>query len=162
MGTRSDIIVQRKDGRFARIYCHWDGYLEHNGQILFDHYNNHAKAESLTVLGNLSSLAPSAECPAGHSFEHPVDGYCVAYGRDRGELNYNAKVFDSLAEAWPSEETWTEFTYVYLPKIGWLVASADQGSQALVPLDAALRGEIDVEALIKVPFLGVIGRHKAI
>ena len=33
MGTRSRIGVMHGD-KVKSVYCHWDGYLEHNGQIL--------------------------------------------------------------------------------------------------------------------------------
>ena len=75
MSTRSDIIVQRADGKWHRIYCHSDGYLSHNGQILFDHYNSQAKAESLVQLGDLSLLGP--EIGVKHPFEGPSIFYRV-------------------------------------------------------------------------------------
>jgi hypothetical protein len=69
---------------FKSVYCHWDGYPEHNGAILQEHYDS-AKANNLVVLGDISSLAPSIDCPEGHSFDKSVDGYTVFYGRDRNE-----------------------------------------------------------------------------
>ena len=45
MGTRSRIAVMH--GPIAKsIYCHWDGYLEHNGAILQEHYDS-SKANHL-------------------------------------------------------------------------------------------------------------------
>jgi len=85
MGTRSDIIVHRADGKWARVYCHWDGYLSHNGRILFDHYTSQKQAEKLVSHGDMSSLAPRCSKPKGHSFDKPVKGFTVYYGRDRGE-----------------------------------------------------------------------------
>lgn len=85
MATRSTIWLKKDDGTFTGIYCHWDGYPSHNGKILLEHYNTEEKVEALVALGSLSSLAPSIECPEGHSFEKPIDGYSVAYARDRGE-----------------------------------------------------------------------------
>ena len=40
MGTRSKIGILRRDGTVDHIYCHWDGYPEHNGVILFNDYSN--------------------------------------------------------------------------------------------------------------------------
>ena len=54
MGTRSRIGVMHGDV-VKSVYCHWDGYLEHNGQILLEHYDS-AKANNLVALGDLSSL----------------------------------------------------------------------------------------------------------
>jgi len=54
MGTRSRIGVMH--GSVCKsVYCHWDGYLEHNGEILQEHYDS-AKANHLVALGDLSSL----------------------------------------------------------------------------------------------------------
>jgi hypothetical protein len=90
MSTRSTIWIKRSELVFEGIYCHFDGYPEFNGKILAEHYNTQEKIEDLIALGNLSSLAKSTECPDGHTFEKPVDGYCVAYGRDRHEKNQSA------------------------------------------------------------------------
>ena len=38
MGTRSSIAIKTEDGIKA-IYCHWDGYVDHNGKILKEFYN---------------------------------------------------------------------------------------------------------------------------
>jgi hypothetical protein len=56
MSTRSNIAFEYADGSVARIYCHWDGYLEHNGHILFHHYKNKEKIKKLIALGDISVL----------------------------------------------------------------------------------------------------------
>lgn len=157
MGTRSDIIAQLSNGKWARIYCHWDGYLKHNGRILFDHYKTQKKVEQLLSHGDLSSLAPKCSKPKGHSFDNRVNGYCVYYGRDRGEINTEAKVGDTLSEVWPEIDTWTEFTYVWFDG-KWSVGDPDEGSQTLIDLGDALEGKKTLRPLVKTPF-GVIGRH---
>lgn len=88
MSTRSSIWIKNEDNTFTGIYCHWDGYLSNNGQILLDHYKDEKKIKKLIDLGSISSLDASVELPKGHTFEHPVEGYVVAYHRDRGE-NFN-------------------------------------------------------------------------
>ena len=40
MATRSNIGIVNEDDSITAIYCHWDGYPEHNGKILLNHYNN--------------------------------------------------------------------------------------------------------------------------
>lgn len=157
MGTRSDIIVHRADGKWSRIYCHWDGYLEHNGRILFDHYTSQQMAEKLVAPGDLSSLAASCDKPKGHTFDKAVDGYCVYYGRDRGEADVDAKVGDSLFEVWPEADTWTEFTYVW-DEGKWWVGIPDEGTQTLVDLGDALLGKRTVKPAVKA-FGVVIGQH---
>ena len=85
MATRSTIALEFADGTVEQIYCHWDGYLEHNGQILLQHYKDPFKVRDLIDGGSVSSLAPSIDKPEGHSFDKSVDGYTVFYARDRGE-----------------------------------------------------------------------------
>jgi hypothetical protein len=85
MATPSSITAKCNDGRFRTIYCHFDGHVSHNGVILFENYQDQQKIEELMALGDISSLDKSIECPEGHSFENPIKGYSVFYGRDRGE-----------------------------------------------------------------------------
>jgi hypothetical protein len=159
MSTRSDIIVHRSDDKWSRIYCHWDGYLKHNGRILFDHYTSQHLAEALVALGDLSILAPNFTKPKGHSFDKRVEGYNVYYGRDRGETDVGPHIFDSLAAAWPETETWTEFTYVW-DEGKWWVADPDTGSQTLIDLGDALTGKRTIKPAVKA-FGCVIGQHPA-
>ena len=96
MGTRSTIALEFADGTVEQVYCHWDGYLDHNGKILQDHYSDPFKLRDLIDLGDLSSLRPEiGEKHAFSQFElraEEVAGYklltenmCTFYGRDRGE-----------------------------------------------------------------------------
>ncbi len=61
MGTRSTIALEFADGTVEQVYCHWDGYLEHNGKILRDHYMNPFKVKKLLALGGFSSLDTTVE-----------------------------------------------------------------------------------------------------
>lgn len=56
MSTRSNIAVLNNDGTVTAIYCHWDGYLEHNGLILSKYYSEPQKARALINGGDLSVL----------------------------------------------------------------------------------------------------------
>jgi len=80
------------------IYCHWDGYPSHNGKILLEKYNSQEQAEKLINLGDLLLLDDNADKPEGHTFDHPVEGYCVAYGRDRGEKDTEARTYKNVEE----------------------------------------------------------------
>jgi hypothetical protein len=159
MGTRSDIIVHRADGSWKRVYCHWDGYLEHNGKILFEHYNDQKKAEALVEPGDMSSLDKFCTKPDGHTFDNKVDGYTTYYGRDRGESDVDGKVGKTLAEVWPPEDSWTEFTYVFHDG-KWYVADPDKGPspENLIELEPALKGEKPVTPKIKA-FDMILGQH---
>ena len=65
MGTRSTIALEYADGTIGQIYCHWDGYLDHNGKILRDYYTDPFKVRNLLDGGDMSSLS---ETVAGCSF----------------------------------------------------------------------------------------------
>jgi hypothetical protein len=61
MGTRSTIALEFADGTVQQVYCHWDGYLAHNGQLLLKHYSDPFKLRDLIDLGGFSSLCDSVE-----------------------------------------------------------------------------------------------------
>jgi hypothetical protein len=61
MGTRSTIALEFADGTVEQVYCHWDGYLDHNGKILQKHYSDPFKVKELVALGGFSSLCETVE-----------------------------------------------------------------------------------------------------
>lgn len=105
MSTRSNIGIKNADNTVTFIYVHWDGYPSHNGKILLDNYNTEKKVRDLIALGDISILAPSIEKPEGHTFDNHIKGYCVAYGRDRGEdgTEPRTKSFDSAIEEFDND-----------------------------------------------------------
>ena len=60
MGTRCMIGMVEADNSVSAIYCHWDGYLSHNGSILDEHYDSDVKVAELLALGDLSTLSLTA------------------------------------------------------------------------------------------------------
>lgn len=56
MSTNSTISYVREDGLFVSIYCHWDGYLSHNGKILFDNVTTQEHVEYIVNRGDMSSI----------------------------------------------------------------------------------------------------------
>lgn len=124
MGTRSTIAILREDGSVSKIYCHWDGYLEHNGQKLLTHYNTAEKVEELIALGDLSSLGNTIgyKHPFSPDYNKPGDvdkwnlmyrEMCTAYGRDRGEKGTEARGWTSL-QAYEDEAQFEEYNYVFM------------------------------------------------
>jgi len=114
MATRSTIALEYEDGTVRQVYCHWDGYLSHNGQILLQHYTDKEKVENLIDLGDLSSLAEEI------GEEHDMDSlekrrdhedWCKFYGRDRGEADTEARVFDSFKD-YKENHQYEEFEYI--------------------------------------------------
>jgi hypothetical protein len=70
MGTRSTIALEFADGTVEQVYCHWDGYLDHNGKILDDHYQDPFKVKELLALGAFSSLRNDVESTKETAYHH--------------------------------------------------------------------------------------------
>ena len=122
MRTRSRIGIEIEKGKYKHIYCHFDGYPENNGVILIDHYKDREKIERLIALGDISSLAENVEPDPNkeHSFDGAKqDDVVVAYGRDRGETDVEARE-GSLQDM--ANSGWIEYIYVYSLDNKWLYA----------------------------------------
>jgi hypothetical protein len=89
MATRSYIGVRNLDASVDYIYCHFDGYPDHNGKILTEHYADMDKVNALMKLGDLSVLGE--QIGEKHDFNKRTRGWCLAYGRDRGESNVSVR-----------------------------------------------------------------------
>lgn len=141
MGTRSRIGVMHGD-KCKSVYCHWDGYLEHNGRILQEHYDS-AKANNLVALGDLSSLAREIDFPDGefHTFNSPMENVTVFYGRDRGEDGTDFRV-DFTFEDFMKRVHGCGAEYYYIMQDGVWYVGDNYGTTALsgklVPLTEAL------------------------
>jgi len=151
MGTRSRIGVMHGDN-VKSVYCHWDGYLEHNGAILQEHYDS-VKANQLVAMGDLSSLgtqigeahpfSPHGSKEDEALYEHAKDqGYCTFYGRDRGETGTEWKTHTNFVDFFAEVEgSWCEWYYIMRDGV-WYVGNChktdEQFYQKLVPLTEAL------------------------
>lgn len=146
MGTRSQIIVALAAGGFKAVYCHWDGYIEHNGRILHTHYNSQGRAEELVGPGDLSSLDARCDKPKGHTFEKRAEGCSVYYARDRGEKDATGRTGPDLKSVWPDADSWCEYVYVW--KDGqWFVSKSTIGRLRPLAKSAALKKALSDEAL---------------
>ena len=85
MSTRSNIGIIESDGTVTFVYCHFDGYPEHNGALLLAHHNSEAAARLLVSFGEMSVLGERVNPIGPHSYEKPEEGTCIYYERDRGE-----------------------------------------------------------------------------
>ncbi len=149
MGTRSRIGVMHGDN-CKSVYCHWDGYLDHNGRILLEHYDS-SKANYLVALGDISSLCKNVEIPEGveHSFGDPAKDITIFYGRDRGESGTEWKT-DSTFEEFLERAKGCGAEYYYIMRDGEWFVGTTYGSDAklggkLVPLAEALAAQ-DIDA----------------
>ena len=157
MGTRSRIGVMHGDV-CKSVYCHWDGYLEHNGVILHESYDS-AKANNLVALGDLSSLR--AEIGDQHPFSQfevddmdrkdfirTTENMCTFYGRDRLEENTEFKAdltFEEFFER--AEGCGAEWYYIMRDGV-WYVGNTQENDakyyRKLVLLVKALVDEMEV------------------
>jgi hypothetical protein len=122
MGTRSTIALEFADGTVQMVYCHWDGYIEHNGAILEKHYKDPFVLQKLIDLGDMSSLGE--RIGTQHSFEKAPQGECTFYGRDRKEHGCEARKFKDFAD-YRANHQYEEFEYILRNidgKAVWFVA----------------------------------------
>jgi len=88
MSTRSRIGILHTDETIDSIYCHFDGYLENNGVILQNDYQDINKVKHLINLGDISVLGKNLypESAGSSNSGIGVDKECViAYHRDGKE-----------------------------------------------------------------------------
>ena len=116
MATRSRIGLEFPDGHVESIYCHWDGYPEHNGRILQSCYNDFSSVYQLIQLGDLSILGESVG--EKQDFNRPCEGWCLSYSRDRGERDTHAQRHPSWVEYLKVGE---EYSYLFRNGV-WLVS----------------------------------------
>ena len=141
MGTRSSIAIKTEDGIKA-IYCHWDGYVDHNGKILKEFYNTTDKVNELIALGDLSSLRQEIgdkqnfDAKFTDEPELPMsENWCMAYGRDRGEKDTEAQTFETIAEWVEAEaERWCEYFYLFDGQ-DWIVSNGKKDSSGCFEFD---------------------------
>jgi hypothetical protein len=148
MATRSTIAIEYADGTVHQVYCHWDGYLEHNGKILQEHYSNPFILRDLIDLGDISSLGPIIGTK--HPFSPHGDGDRAAYdaaknagattfyGRDRGETGVSARKFKDFQE-YAREHQREEYEYILRQvngKAQWFVSFYGTDDEYLTLEDA--------------------------
>jgi hypothetical protein len=133
MATRSTIALEFADGTVQQVYCHWDGYLDYNGKILQEHYQDPFKLRDLIDRGDLSSLGPNIgeqhefDCP--HKYGTPEyeawseakQQICTFYARDRGETGCMAKRFKDFAD-YVANHQYEEFEYILRKDGNWYVS----------------------------------------
>jgi hypothetical protein len=149
MGTRSRIGVMHGDN-VKSVYCHWDGYLEHNGYILQTKYDS-VKANKLVSMGDLSSLG--ADIGEAHDFARDVvyvdiggnvscSEDCTFYGRDRGEEGTGHKTHTSFVDFIECVEgSWCEWYYIMKDGVwycGNVYKEDSKFYKKLVPLTEAM------------------------
>ena len=130
MATRSTIAMEFADGTVEQIYCHWDGYLEHNGKILFNHYVDPYKTRELIDMGGISSLC--------NTIEETKQG---AYHFWRGE-ELRVEKFNDFQD-YLAHHQYEEYEYILRKDGHWYVQAHDD---AFVMLKSALADAQDLIA----------------
>jgi hypothetical protein len=151
MATRSTIALEFADGTVQAVYCHWDGYLAHNGHILQNHYSNPFILRDLIDLGDISSLRP--QIGTKHAFSHfdtemNLEEYnalykdmTTFYARDRGE-ELRVRKFKDYGD-YVANHQYEEYDYILRSVCGeavWFVSDHDGD---YVPLVSAILDEQD-------------------
>jgi hypothetical protein len=118
--------MEQPCGKVMQVYCHWDGYIDNNGKLLQEHYKDKAKVYALMLLGSISSLRK--EIGQAHDFDAHYDNsdprkeWTVAYGRDRGESDTDAKVYKDFKD-YTDNHQYEEYEYIYRNDGNWYVSS---------------------------------------
>ena len=152
MATRSTIALEFADGTIGQVYCHWDGYLAHNGKMLQEYYSNPFILRDLIDLGDISSLRPTVGTK--HPFSQFDNGMSTEefyalyndmttfYGRDRGEEGCEARYYNDIHDYFNKCEH-QEYDYILRNidgKAVWFVCDHDG---AFVTLESAIMDEED-------------------
>jgi len=118
MATRSTIALEFADGTIQQVYCHWDGYLAHNGKILQASYTDPFKVRDLIDLGDISSLGPNIG--EKHVEQEARQQITTFYGRDRGESGTQARTFKDFAD-YRDNAQGEEYNYILRRDGNWYV-----------------------------------------
>jgi hypothetical protein len=132
MGTRSTIALEFADGTVEQVYCHWDGYLAHNGQILRDHYMNPFKVKQLLALGGFSSLSETVEGTAATAYTQRGEDISIEKFKDYEDYKANHQ--------------YEEYDYILRQVDGKAVWFVSDHDGAFVELEQAIMDEQDNEA----------------
>ena len=121
MSTRSLIALQQPNSVRA-IYCHHDGYPDGVGKILFEHYRDRKKVQSLINLGGLSSLGKTVgpEKPVFDERGIQQESVTIAYFRDMGRDGIESHIFPNREELFDffhqrnaAGETMIRYLYIF-------------------------------------------------
>lgn len=142
MNTNALIGVKNPDGTVSYVGSRYDGYLSHNGVILFLYWNSLAAAAALIAQGSIDSLGP--EMGEKHDPRENVrldSNATVFWARDRnGPEHAKVAVAGSVDEFLTAPVpvpfgSYNELSYRYLFDNGWFVKVEDGD---LMPVEQAI------------------------
>jgi hypothetical protein len=101
LATRSNIGIEYPDGTIHFVYCHWDGYLSNNGEILYNNYTTAEQVEALVALGSISSLDSTPSSTQDyHSWRGEEIAIDTTTERDNVKQEEYAYVFSVKENMW--------------------------------------------------------------
>lgn len=121
MATRSTIALEYADGTVGQVYCHWDGYLDNNGEILQGNYTDPFKVRALLDGGDMSSLREEVED-------------CEFYTKRGEELNPQ-RMYKNFEE-YTREAQFEEYDYILRRDGKWYVQFYGTDGEYLTLADA--------------------------
>lgn len=100
MGTRASVSIV-DDGVIWSIYNNFDGYEDHLGEVLKNHYNTFEKAQELILHGDASFIDKTLD-------------ECTFYHRDRGEEwdDVKPQAFTSILHAMEMYEQGYDYIFI--------------------------------------------------
>jgi hypothetical protein len=140
MATRA-IIAKLDDNGVKAIYNHSDGYLEHAGRILAEHYRDKSKVDKLLAHGDVSIIDENigVKIEFGNYKLRAENEQCVSYHRDRGEKYAHFDLLDSELDLIKFAKRSCNAEYVYLFAFGyWYVYSIEDNTYEFVELEDEL------------------------
>jgi hypothetical protein len=123
MSTKSSIALEYADGTVESVYCHFDGYIDHNGKLLFQHWRDPFRLQQLIDQGDLSALGQ--ELGQKHYIRNPYawgtddfvawknrySNWCKFYGRDNQENDCQKKSFRDILQYLENQQ-WQDYNYI--------------------------------------------------
>ena len=123
--------VSIKDGRkFVTVWCNFDGYIDHLGKVLSEHYDTKEKVVDLISHGdaccineNIGERVDNYRCSTDFRYYEQVRHQCRFYHRD---MDMELDIATDITE----KELLSYADYNYLFKDGkWFVSCADTGNR---------------------------------
>ena len=113
MATRSAIAIRNADKSYDVVYCHWDGYPDHQLPILTEKYGTAGKARKLISKGDISSLETGEDWQGQERKPAPL------YYFERGETGVDPRNLYATGVIDFARNCGCEHLYTYVPRKGW-------------------------------------------
>lgn len=120
MATSSIISVHTKDDEYLTVHCHYDGYPEHNGRILFNCIKNYKDAMNLVSNGELSYI----DAQKNKNRYHYSDMTICKYDEDSNIIHHHT-YFDVINYFMNGSYEFIDYLYIWDKTEGWIFISSE-------------------------------------